>query len=161
MYAIRMHVLYASAVLHAACIIQNSCASCLNATNWTPFVCHWCDQLSRCSDGLDRQRQTWLKYGCATEVSISWSLYRVACDVQLWTYLSRYILSLFSAYAIIKSFSWHRSLSFTTTPYLSFRLLIKWLSNRHKTSALFPYIWITLLIFFTQEGAIIEKPSSV
>ncbi len=45
-----------------ACASLHTCESCLTAN--IGFECHWCDAVSRCSDGYDRQRQEWIVKNC-------------------------------------------------------------------------------------------------
>ncbi|XP_022095783.1 plexin domain-containing protein 2-like isoform X2 [Acanthaster planci] len=44
------------------CNLKTSCSSCVAGD--VAFNCTWCQQLSKCSDGLDRHRQGWLQSGC-------------------------------------------------------------------------------------------------
>ncbi|CAB4010318.1 Hypothetical predicted protein, partial [Paramuricea clavata] len=44
------------------CILFKSCDSCVSSK--TQFSCKWCPVLNRCSDGIDRHRQSWLVAGC-------------------------------------------------------------------------------------------------
>ncbi|XP_023238772.1 plexin domain-containing protein 2-like [Centruroides sculpturatus] len=44
------------------CLSFNDCQSCISSD--IGFDCIWCDRVKRCSDGLDRYRQEWLKQDC-------------------------------------------------------------------------------------------------
>ncbi|XP_063852659.1 LOW QUALITY PROTEIN: plexin domain-containing protein 1-like [Scylla paramamosain] len=44
------------------CVSIHSCLDCLSQK--ISFQCHWCDSISRCSNGLDRNRQEWLLNNC-------------------------------------------------------------------------------------------------
>ncbi|CAI8016171.1 Plexin domain-containing protein 1, partial [Geodia barretti] len=46
------------------CASATSCEQCTNISSMTEFRCGWCDELQRCSDGIDRYRQDWLTAGC-------------------------------------------------------------------------------------------------
>ncbi|XP_064648318.1 plexin domain-containing protein 2-like isoform X2 [Lineus longissimus] len=50
---------------YLTCIQQSGCESCF-MSNITNFSCRWCPKLKRCSDGMDRHRQTWLSKGCSS-----------------------------------------------------------------------------------------------
>ncbi|CAG0887878.1 unnamed protein product [Cyprideis torosa] len=51
------------------CLMFNDCASCA-ASEGVKFECSWCEQVKRCSDGVDRFRQDWIFNGCVkTSVS--------------------------------------------------------------------------------------------
>lgn len=44
---------------------MKSCGECMktNETN-QGLECRWCESVKRCSDGMDRYRQTWINKGC-------------------------------------------------------------------------------------------------
>jgi hypothetical protein len=46
------------------CVYGNSCDSCLAISQQQIFDCSWCPSINRCSDGLDRLRQSWFQTGC-------------------------------------------------------------------------------------------------
>lgn len=49
------------------CNRQTTCETCLGPDVNSPqpdLKCHWCPQLKRCSDGMDRARQKWLTNNC-------------------------------------------------------------------------------------------------
>ncbi|KAK2184049.1 hypothetical protein NP493_285g00000 [Ridgeia piscesae] len=46
------------------CNIYKSCPDCLVEGATYSFNCMWCPKVSRCSSGLDRQRQEWLYHNC-------------------------------------------------------------------------------------------------
>lgn len=45
------------------CLTLNDCHSCQSSD--IGFDCIWCDEVKRCSDGLDRYRQEWLAQNCS------------------------------------------------------------------------------------------------
>ncbi|XP_028404567.1 plexin domain-containing protein 2-like isoform X2 [Dendronephthya gigantea] len=47
------------------CVMFNSCDDCVNTR--TAFKCKWCPKIKRCSDGIDRHRQSWLNAGCTKD----------------------------------------------------------------------------------------------
>jgi hypothetical protein len=56
-------------VLHPVlnCVVASSCQECANISRDSAFDCGWCSDLNRCSDGIDRYRQVWLRAGCHQE----------------------------------------------------------------------------------------------
>ncbi|XP_077061929.1 plexin domain-containing protein 1 isoform X1 [Siphateles boraxobius] len=47
------------------CLQHTSCEQCVQSK--LTSGCGWCNNLQRCSDGLDRYRQEWLDYSCSVE----------------------------------------------------------------------------------------------
>jgi len=46
------------------CNRKKSCGECLGDKDQKDLNCKWCPSLQRCSDGVDRDRQLWLKHNC-------------------------------------------------------------------------------------------------
>lgn len=46
------------------CNRKKSCRDCLGDKLIKDLNCKWCPSLQRCSDGVDRERQLWLKHNC-------------------------------------------------------------------------------------------------
>jgi hypothetical protein len=53
------------------CIGAASCTECANVSATSDFECGWCPALSRCSDGIDRRRQEWLRANCHNDADLS------------------------------------------------------------------------------------------
>jgi hypothetical protein len=47
------------------CVTASNCEDCATISATSDFNCGWCDEISRCSDGVDRNRQEWVQSGCA------------------------------------------------------------------------------------------------
>ena len=46
------------------CVTGESFEECRNLSCYTNFDCGWCNAVGRCSDGIDRHRQSWIDNGC-------------------------------------------------------------------------------------------------
>lgn len=53
-------VLYFTAL--PTCNTFKNCSTCLSSGS--KLECNWCEVIQRCSDGIDRQRQSWIDNGC-------------------------------------------------------------------------------------------------
>lgn len=55
-------------LIATACGSFLDCDACVD--HGTTFDCRWCPSLGRCSDGIERFREDFLKAGCDLDVSI-------------------------------------------------------------------------------------------
>ena len=53
------------------CISADSWNTCRNVSCYSSFSCGWCTAVQRCSDGIDRHRQSWVDEGCSETDSLT------------------------------------------------------------------------------------------
>ena len=53
------------------CVSADSWNTCRNVSCYSSFSCGWCAALQRCSDGIDRHRQSWVDEDCSETDSLT------------------------------------------------------------------------------------------